>query len=89
LKRAGNFGCKERKDGRTDEGKHYLQELERERIGHLLQSVSDVHRLIKNGRQVVGVFDQNYHLGDALVQAVGSHQGEVVLHLRVRHRTQE
>ena len=57
----------------------YLQKFKRERIGQLLQGVGGVHCLIEDGRQVVGVLDEDHHPCDTLVQTVRRHQSQVVL----------
>ena len=62
-----------------EEGGCYLQKFERERIGQFLHCVGCVHCLIEDGRQVVGVLDEDHHPGDALVQTVRRHQSQVVL----------
>ena len=62
-----------------EEGGCYLQKFERERIGQFLHCVGCVHCLIEDGRQVVGVLDEDHHPGDTLVQTVRRHQSQVVL----------
>lgn len=57
----------------------YLQKFKRERIGQLLQGVGGVHCLIEDGRQVIGVLDEDHHPCDTLVQTVRRHQSQVVL----------